>query len=1080
MSSIGGVKYRRIVERKKQYVKPILEKFEVSHVLIRMFIFYFICMTKMRGFWPTIFLMCGIFLSFSFVSTENAKVIINEIGAYEEAGYEWIEIFNRSEEEVDLTGWRFWEGGVNHGLSLKQGGGVLSPGAFALIVQDDQKFLQKYPTVTATVFDSAWGNLNEDGEEIGLKFSSGENDFVEKFTYISAGEFSLERKDLRLDDYSENNWKEHESGNTAGAINSSVTEELPQVGEEENHEGEETLEHQEEPESNQAPVAQLTVSSSSIFLGTSLMFDATSSTDDGNIEKYFWNFGDGGFGEGGIINHEYLSVGTFQVELVIEDNMGISSSVTTSVIVSEFVETEEVFVPSTSRILINEFVSDPSEGKEWIELFNVSTTSVNLMGFTLNDGTGVVATATLMVEAGSFLVIELSSSKLNNGGDSIILKNSEGVVMDSVSYGDWEDENREDNAIAPAKGSSLARINSEDTNNDNVDFAQTTTVTKGNQNVITAPALPAPRQSSRSTSGRSSPSYPTTTNPSLPVTTDIVKGAIIINELFPNPKGSDTENEFIELYNTSSSSVNLARWKIGDNSNKRYTIQEKVIEPFSYAVFVSKITGIALNNTGEETFMLFDPNGNIIDTVRYHSTSTEEMSYAREKNSWNWTTTPTLGKENIFTLEQEEIVEEEEAVEKNDAMKESNVQVQNMAGLFISEIFPSPVKLQIKEFVEIGNDGDSVIELGGMFLDDMDGGSKPYKIPENTILEPQSYIVFSQEQTKIILNNTDDNVRLLDKNQDEILAVSYEQTRTNESYIIDENNNFVWTTTLTPGEQNVLTSINETSRQGAPQKVLGTKITTPLDVLLEDIRDLPKGEKIKTRGIVAAVPGVFGSQYFYIVDETSGIQIYNSKKDFPELTVGDVIEVTGEITIAYGETRLKTNSRADMVVLGQDGEIVPQEVEIVAIDKTFEGAFVKVNGEITEVKTNFMYIDDGTSEIKIALKSGSGIKKDAIFVGKTVSLKGIVSAAQGVYQISPRSAEDIEEVDLHEEEIQEEQSILEKDMPSTGELQQQSSSLKIFLTFLVGTGFLAVVGYMKRQILFDFWQRIKNPLKKKS
>lgn len=1040
-------------------------------------------MTKMRGFWPTIFLVFGIFVFFSFASTENAKVVINEIGAYEDTGYEWVEIFNRSEENVDLTGWRFWEGGVNHGLALKQGAVVLAPGAFALIVQDDQKFLQKHGSITTTILDSAWGSLNEDGEEVGLKFGNGENDFVEKFTYISAGEFSLERKDPLLDDYSENNWKEHESGNTAGAINSRVTEELPEESGKENDGSEEAVEQEEEPieESNQPPFAQLTVSSSSIFLGTPITFDATSSIDDRNIEKYTWSFGDGGVGEGMIVHHEYLSTGTFQVELVVEDNLGISTTATTSIIVFDFVEPdEEVEATSTARLLINEFVSDPSEGKEWIELFNLSTTSVSLSEFTLSDGAGVIASPTSTIEGKGFLVIELSSSKLNNGGDSIILKNSEGVVIDSVAYGDWEDENIDDNASAPGKGNSLARINSDDRNNDKVDFAHTTAVTKGSSNSITAPVVPAPRPTSRSTTERTTAPSPSTTTPSTPVKGNIATGTIIMSELFPNPKGSDTEGEFIELYNTSSSSVNLFGWKMGDNSNKRYTIQEKIIEPFSYAVFVSTVTGIALNNTGEESVTLFDPNGNIMDTVSYNSSSTEEISYARdEKDRWNWTTTPTMGKENIFTAESKKMVEEEKGIENSEDVNEDNDFVlQNITGLFISEMFPSPVKSLIKEFVEIGNDGDSIIDLGGMFLDDMDGGSKPYKIPENTMLEPQSYLVFSQEQTKLILNNTEDSVRLLDKNQDEVLVVSYEKTRNNESYIIDENNDFVWTTTLTPGEQNVLTSLNETSAQGAPQKVLGTKITAPLEVLLEDIRDLPKGEKIKTRGIVATLPGVFGSQYFYIVDETSGIQVYNSKKDFPEFKVGDMIEVTGEVTVAYGETRLKTNSRADMIVRGQDGEIIPQEVEIIAIDKTFEGAFVKVNGEITEVKTNFMYIDDGTSEIKVVLKSGTGIVKDNIFVGKKVSLKGIISAAQGVYQISPRSPEDIEEVTVLQEKSLGEQSILEKDMPSTSEAQKQSSALKIFLTFLLGIGFLAVAGYMKRQCLFEFWQKISRSLKK--
>ncbi|MEK7097789.1 MAG: hypothetical protein AAB906_03000, partial [Patescibacteria group bacterium] len=61
------------------------------------------------------------------------------------------------------------------------------------------------------------------------------------------------------------------------------------------------------------------------------------------------------------------------------------------------------------------------------------------------------------------------------------------------------------------------------------------------------------------------------------------------------------------------------------------------------------------------------------------------------------------------------------------------------------------------------------------------------------------------------------------------------------------------------------------------------------------------GNFIVTSGIVAAEPGRFGSQFFYIVYESgNGVQVYSNKKDFPELKIGDFIEVGGEISKING------------------------------------------------------------------------------------------------------------------------------------------------------------------------------------
>ena len=67
-----------------------------------------------------IFLLIGILV---LVLPNVSAIIINEImydASGSDAGKEWIELYNNG-EEINLTGWKFYEGGTNHGLSLKQG-----------------------------------------------------------------------------------------------------------------------------------------------------------------------------------------------------------------------------------------------------------------------------------------------------------------------------------------------------------------------------------------------------------------------------------------------------------------------------------------------------------------------------------------------------------------------------------------------------------------------------------------------------------------------------------------------------------------------------------------------------------------------------------------------------------------------------------------------------------------------------------------------------------------------------------------------------------------------------------------------
>ena len=64
---------------------------------------------------------------------------------------------------------------------------------------------------------------------------------------------------------------------------------------------------------------------------------------------------------------------------------------------------------------------------------------------------------------------------------------------------------------------------------------------------------------------------------------------------------------------------------------------------------------------------------------------------------------------------------------------------------------------------------------------------------------------------------------------------------------------------------------------------------------MEKVRDEDIGDLVTVTGTVAVEPGVLGTQFFYIINNVAGVQVYMYSKDFPKLGIGDVIEITGEI-----------------------------------------------------------------------------------------------------------------------------------------------------------------------------------------
>jgi len=102
--------------------------------------------------------------------------------------------------------------------------------------------------------------------------------------------------------------------------------------------------------------------------------------------------------------------------------------------------------------------------------------------------------------------------------------------------------------------------------------------------------------------------------------------SLIITEVFPNPKGNDKNNEWIEIYNPTSQSIDLKDYTISSSSDKTKIKEKTIIENRQLLVLPDKIIP-TLKNTSEKLTIL-SPENFEIDKIEY-SESKENLSLSR-------------------------------------------------------------------------------------------------------------------------------------------------------------------------------------------------------------------------------------------------------------------------------------------------------------------------------------------------------------------------------------------------------------------------------------------------------------------
>jgi cysteine-rich repeat protein len=264
---------------------------------------------------------------------------------------------------------------------------------------------------------------------------------------------------------------------------------------------------------------------------------------------------------------------------------------------------------------------------------------------------------------------------------------------------------------------------------------------------------------------------------------------VYINELLPDPEGSDGDGEWIEIVNLDEKRLNLRGWSLRDTTIQSNLNQGKTAKPFvfgdiflepgEYFILPYKLSKLSLNNSGGDKVYLFDPNGREAHLVQYAKIPQLGWSWARKDDgSFEWTSRPTARGKNIFD-------------EKKIYAKE----------VYFNEILPNPKSIdKNNEWVELMNNSDQDVDLEDWFVENK--GRRKFIIKGN-IIKAHSFALVKLVNTTFTIGNTNENLKLKDPNGVIVSELSFSGAAgENVSYNFHQENVWKWSRFRTPGRDN--------------------------------------------------------------------------------------------------------------------------------------------------------------------------------------------------------------------------------------------------------------------------------------
>ena len=295
---------------------------------------------------------------------------------------------------------------------------------------------------------------------------------------------------------------------------------------------------------------------------------------------------------------------------------------------------------------------------------------------------------------------------------------------------------------------------------------------------------------------------------------------VIINEIAWMGTEASYSNEWIELFNNSSSSVDISGWTLSSEDKKieislvgeiqahGFFLLERTDDNSVSAVVADQIYTGSLGNNGEN-LILSDEQGNKVNEViclqgwlagdNSTKQTMERTVPSLKTESSKWQTSENNGgtpkESNSLPLIKKEFPDQEE---DNDFIQKTYPQK-----IFLNELLPSPEGPDSEhEWIELFNQNNFAVDISGWKISDGVGTTRTYSFPVQTIIQANNFLILKRTESNITLNNSEDVVVLILPDSTIIETVSYKEAQRGKSYAKNSLGNWEWSQNPSPKEIN--------------------------------------------------------------------------------------------------------------------------------------------------------------------------------------------------------------------------------------------------------------------------------------
>lgn len=338
--------------------------------------------------------------------------------------------------------------------------------------------------------------------------------------------------------------------------------------------------------------------------------------------------------------------------------------------------------------------------------------------------------------------------------------------------------------------------------------------------------------------------------------------------------------------------------------------------------------------------------------------------------------------------------------------------------LQLIELYPNTSGDDAKEeYVVIKNTGEAIAPLMGWSLKDASG--KTYVFKDGSIA-PGSTLKLTREQSNLALNNDNDSVSIFSPSQQLIDSVSYENPKQGDLYL-RQGTTWHFTSQVSAPQPEVLPTVPlepvadepvappkaETPKPAPEPESSKLALSKPGMTSVKAAKEKPDEVFVKISGTVTVLPSVLGKQFFYVEDETGGVQVFKHDANFPELHVGSVVTVAGEMSTSNNERRLKISKNGSIELNDSVAEPLILMKTIKEVTPALSGALIKTTGVLSNARPDHLELEEGGQKLEVAITSYTGIDTYSLTPGARLEITGIVRSLGEKVKLSPRSQDDI-------------------------------------------------------------------------